>query len=215
MRQRTTLALVLVCALWAFAPNARAEEGSTYGKKDGMLWPVVLGPKVGFGFPTPIQFGLEGRYLSALGFSFDYGMFPSMAFSNVSVKLSSWNLAAKYFVWGQAFFVGLKFGSQTFDGSMTNTISGISTTATTSIKTTFLTPHIGWRWTWESGFFMGMEIGAQVALSADSTTTTNADATIQSTADYAALIADIDSKGKTLGRTTIPILTLIQFGYYF
>lgn len=194
-------------------PPATDTEG--YGKTEGLLGKFLVGPNVTLlGFPTPFRFGLETKWDNLLGLSFDYGFFPSLTVSDVSVKYNSWRLAARVFPWKAGFYLGLGFGKQNFTGATSKTTAGTAVAYNLTVDTTILVPQIGWRWTSQSGFFFGMELGVQLASSSTATFSSDAPAAIQGTAEYAANKADIEDAGKTFGQTTLPHMALVQLGWF-
>lgn len=201
--------------------DTKSDESSgsseTYGKREGVLGPVTVGPFItALGFPSPFRFGVESKYQNQFGLSADYGFFPSLTFSNVGVKYNSWRVAAKWYPFSRALFVGVGFGKQNFTGTYTSTISGTAVTQNLDINTTIVLPHVGWRWVCESGLFFGMELGVQIAASSSATYSDNAPgAAVTGSADYAKQKKDIEDKGKTFGQNSLPHFALLQVGWLF
>lgn len=199
----------------ALALSSPAQADSGYGKTDTLIPGFEFGPKItALGLPVPFRFGVESKWMKTVGLAFDYGLLPTLTFSNVSVKLNGWNVAARYYIWSQAFFVGLGIGAQTFEGSQTQVISSVSTTITQEFSSTYLAPQIGWRWCWESGLFFGAEIGAQIPISTKSATSTNVPGAL-STPEGAALEKEINDQANTFGKNIFPHFALLQVGYFF
>lgn len=222
--KRATLSLVLpLFALFSFSYLSLADEGgsgSGYGKPTGVAGPITMAPTLTvIGFPSPFRFGFEAKALNLAGLGFDYGFLPSMTFSNVKIKYNSWRITGRVYPFRGAFFVGLGFGKQNLSGSSANsvTVAGTpySVNYSVDVNTTILVPHIGWRWIWSSGFFLGMEYGVQVASSSTSTFSSDAPSLVTSTTEYTNEKNNIEEQGRKLGRTTLPHIGLIQLGYFF
>jgi len=81
------------------------------GTRDSGLIPgVLIGPRLSLlALPTP-ALGVEAKILRYVGLSFDYGFFPKIDISGVSVSYSMWNVAARVYPWGNAFFIGAVYG---------------------------------------------------------------------------------------------------------
>lgn len=207
---------IKVLVLTALITTAAAQADETYGKKGETLIPgFQLGPKLtALGLPVPFRLGLEGKWGNQLGFGFDYGLMPRLTFSNVSTTIKGWNFSARYYVWHQAFFVGLAVGSQTFEGSISDSISGVPTTITLEFASTFIAPQIGWRWVYDSGLFFGVELGVQVPISTSAVTSTNQPGA-EATAQGQQILAQINDKANTFGKNAFPHFALIQIGYFF
>lgn len=197
-------------------PTEPAKNEAGYGKTDGLAGPVLIAPAITLlGFPTPFRFGVELRGWQYLGLGFDYGFLPSLSFSNVKIKYNSWRITGRAFPFQGAFFLGVGFGKQNLTGSSSNTVSGVPVNYTIELATTIITPHIGWRWTWDCGFYFGMELGVQLASSSTSTFSSDAPAAVQSNATYVSEKANVQDQARKLGNTTLPHFGLIQVGYYF
>ncbi|OFZ78994.1 MAG: hypothetical protein A2583_09405 [Bdellovibrionales bacterium RIFOXYD1_FULL_53_11] len=182
------------------------------------LGPFVIGPKIQLGLPVPVGFGLEGRITNLIGFSFDYQFFPTIKINTVTVGLNSYDGSLRIFPWERAFFLGVSGGLQTLSGNTTKSIVGIDTKIEVVVKTYYVTPHIGWRWTWTNGFFMGMEIGAQIAAKADTTLTITINnpnaALVTATADYLKAEKDVKDMGNMVGSWPLPHFSFLQIGWY-
>lgn len=188
------------------------ESHSTYGAENPLIPDFAFGPALTLlGLPTPLRFGLETKYLNTVGLSFDYGLIPTIPIDTVTVGLTSWNITAKYYLFQRAMYVGVGFGTQVFTGTSTDT--NVNLTVTATVTTTFLSPHIGWRWVWPSGFFYGMEVGVQVPLT-NSTSTTSNNPALNSTPEFVDLSNQIDTNARLLGRTPLPLVTLVQVGWF-
>lgn len=208
------LLLVSVCFAEPVASNPELEKKDS--KTMGVLGPVTFGPVLTFpGFPTPLRFGLDVKYTDIFQISFDYGLFPKLTVSNVSVKFNSWRLGAKVFPFRGAMYVGLSFGKQSFDGTMSNTVQNQAVNYALHVDSTILVPHIGWKWNWESGLFMGMELGVQLATKSTSAFDSNADNSIKSADEYTSAQADVEAKGNTFGKQALPHFALFQIGWMF
>lgn len=170
---------------------------------------VSIGPKVSLGFhPAPAQFGIEGKLKGLFGAGVDYGYFPDMTIDSISVGYRSISGTFRIFPTQGALFFGAAIGSQTFRASKTEDLGLISARAEVEVRTLFLAPHIGWRWTWQSGLFWGLELGWQIAL--NSTTSVAAPS-----GTPVSLINDVTEKGDQLGKASLPRIGLLQLGWMF
>jgi hypothetical protein len=205
---------VLVALVLCVAPAWAGENGKT----EGLLGPLLVGPKITAGVPVPFRIGLEGKWSGLVGGGFDYGFFPSMSFGEATISANSWNLAARIYPFQESFYIGVAFGKQSLSGSMTDQINtGFTTesvTATAQFNQTFLAPQIGWRWVWDSGLFLGMELGVQIPMSSDVVISTNR-LDLEALAEVAALKNDASSEAETYGNQVLPWIGLLQIGYFF
>jgi hypothetical protein len=196
-------------------------ESAGYGKPKGLIGdlPLTVGPKVSLGLPMPTAVGLEAKYANLIGASFDYNYFPSLTLSSTKISANGFAGSVRIFPWRQAMFIGVGFQKQTLSLTRTETVSiaNVATAVTVSandIGATYIVPHIGWRWTWDSGFWWGMELGWQQPLS------TSGELTVSpSNALTEAAIADtkktVGDLRDLLGKQGMPRMGLIQFGFLF
>ncbi len=188
-------------------PEARAEG---YGKQYGVLGntPLVFGPKVTFGFPNPVAFGLEAKYANMVGLSFDYGFMPEVTLTqpdpDVKVKWNGWSVGAKLYPFRGAFFLGGSLGGRSFTVNVVESSTGHTYGHVSGI---YAAPELGWRWVSRSGLLFGMEFGWQFVLSY--------------TAEYNGIAAAISNDPElqkdvdNLGKAGLPIVGLLTVGYLF
>ncbi len=198
-------ALAAILALAAASP-ALADGG--YGKTQGVIPGVLLGPRLNL-VALPPGVGVEARMLgNALGLSLDFGFVPGTTIGGASVSWNDLSLGARYYPWSARFYLGARLGSRSFSASAEDSSTGITLKAKASVTSTYLAPELGWRFMWESGFFMGIELGYQVILSTSATFDIpgGVDPTKQK---------DVRDAADQIGKIGLPILTLVQVGWYF
>jgi hypothetical protein len=190
------------------APTTEAPAG--YGKTRGVIPGLLIGPKLSIvSVPTP-SIGLEAKLLgNRLGLSFDYDLMPSVDVEEVEVGYTDWNLGAKWYPWQRSFFLGAAVGRRSFSASASATEAGVTETVKAEVATTYLAPEIGWRWVWNSGFFMGMDLGYQIVLSSDVTLG------ISDVVSLSQESEDVQDAADDLGKIGFPIVSLLQVGWFF
>jgi hypothetical protein len=110
----------------------------------------------------------------------------------------------------------MAFGTQDIIANKSQTIQGIKVNAQVDVSSSFYTPQAGWRWIWDSGFFLGVDFGWQVASGADTQLTTDLrNPLIFATPEYAKLESDVKKVGNDFGNKALPSLTFIHFGWLF
>jgi hypothetical protein len=212
-------ALVLAAATPALAQPETAPAGSSlqpapaaqpaaYGKSEGLLPGMVIGPKLSLlRVPAP-GFGVEAKFQNAFGLSLDINFIPTVTIEDVSAGYADVSLGAKWYPWRGAFFLGAALGRRTFEGSAEDDISGVTVKAEAEVTSTYLAPGLGWRWVWNSGFFMGMDLGWQIILSSDETFRIPVNTTTQTE-------QDVRDAADDLGKLGFPIVSLLQLGWFF
>ena len=202
---RPIAAAVLAAALVAASP-AVADESGAYGKTQGAIPGILLGPKLNL-VALPPGIGLEAKLLgNSLGLSLDLGLVPSVTISNASDSWIDLNLGARYYPWRARFYVGAAVGGRSFSATATDTAKNLQAKAT--VTSFYLAPEIGWKFVWDGGFFLGIDLGYQIIISANTTLD------IPSGVDPAKSKNVTDAADK-IGKIGLPVLTLLQLGYFF
>jgi hypothetical protein len=192
-----------------------ADNYGGYGKPRGILGPVTLGPQVtGLGFPTLFRLGIEGKLANLVGFGVEYGWFPSMNISNVNTSFNSVQGSAKVYPLRGSFYLGVYLGSQSLSLNAvanSNSGSGVITATATAV---YLTPSLGWKWVYESGFFLGLELGWQVVLNTVSALSYS-QPTISAALQASSQGTQITNQLNILASNGLPSVALLQIGYLF
>lgn len=180
----------------------------------------TLAGGVGFSVATGLPYLSQANLIymtSSNSMSFD------LAYNNLSVSVGSVTVSAttpefvaKWHPFQGSFYLGVGYGNQTLKSKSTETISGQSAEASVEVKSTALTPHLGWMWgAANGGFFMGMDFGMQNNSGAQTTVTTNASPSVQSTPEYQQMVDDAKKQGKTYGETGFVTMTFLRIGWLF
>jgi hypothetical protein len=185
-------------------PVAPAPEA--YGKSSGLIPGAVIGPKLAIALPAP-GFGVEAKIQNVFGLSFDYDLIPDVSLGSVTAGYRDFNLAAKWYPWRRAFFLGAALGRRSFEASARDDATGVK--ASLEVESTYLAPEIGWRWVWNNGLFLGMDLGYQIILSSR----TKLD--IPSVGVSIDTTKDVTDAGDEIGKIGLPIVSLLQVGFFF
>lgn len=183
-----------------------------YGKTSGLIPGVLIGPKLHL-IGVPPGFGVEARVANAFSFSLDYVFVPTIKVpgaEGAEAKLSwgDFSGAARWHPWHASFYLGAALGTRSFKASAKDSVAGATATASAEVSSTYLAPEIGWRWIWGNGFFLGMDLGYQIILS--SKTTLNIPALGVSAQNK----QDVTDAADQIGKVGLPILSLLQLGFY-
>lgn len=196
----------------------KAKKISTHDDyhKSGVLGSFLIGPSVTvLAVPMVLRAGLELKFQHFIGVAYDFGVIPDVTISGVGIKASQGYFGLRWYPFEGAFFAGVNIGQQKISATKTDEIQGVKVKGDVEVQSKIIIPQIGWRWMWSSGFFMGMDLGLQYATDATTSFATDAPAAIQSTTDYLNLKKDVEDLGNGVGKTTLPFVTFLQFGFYF
>ena len=173
MRHRALATALLV----SLAPAVRAQE-----KPSGA--PVHVAAMVGVvSLPRPADVAVLVRIVDLFGIGFGYSDFPAFIANplldlvgaksaSTDARLDQFNafdLDLRVFPFRGAFFVGSSFGRQSLSGAVTESTALGPQTATADLTTWYATPRVGWLWTFDPGFVLGLDVGIQLKLTADRT----------------------------------------------
>lgn len=167
---------------------------------------VRIGALGGVGFPRPV--GVEAMLKIGRSFAIgaEYGTLPTMTVSGVNVHLHAYAADARVFPFGGPFFFGARLGRQHASTDATISYLSRSYSGSATTDTTFVNPRLGFLWTFDSGFTVGMDAGLQIPISHTSSTTAPSGFALPegstATTDY-------------LGTRILPTITLLQLGMLF
>jgi hypothetical protein len=192
-------------------PSARADAPPDTARSDptarehadnGQPHHLRIGAIGGIGFPRALAIEPMVVWNGLVGIGGEYGALPAMTINGVQFSL--WSLAGdvRVFPFRGAFFVGLRAGHQHLDVSTTISVATLgSAPEEFTLDSFFINPRIGFLWTSNAGFSLGVEAGVEFPLTASmsSTLPLSLAPSAQSTAD-------------TLGSAVIPTVDLLRIG---
>lgn len=167
-----------------------------------------IGAVGGVGFPRPLAVEGMVKLGGVVALGGEYSVLPRTSISGV--QLTSWALAAdaRVFPFKGAFFIGLRAGHQVFAAHTTVTAAGVSQSESATAETWFVNPRLGFLWTWQSGFTLGIDAGVQLPIGA----------TVSSTLPGEAPSSINTTFGKVagvLGNDVTPTVDLLRIGFLF
>ena len=195
----------------AFALAALALGGisSAEEKTSGILPGLLVGPRLSLlALPTPGA-GLEVRGPGPFGASLDLGYIPMVSVGghgNAKIGFTNVSGAGRIYPFSRSFFLGAAVGSRSFRAKARDDATGAEARA--SVASVYLAPELGWRWIWGSGFFMGVDLGWQFVLSHKATFDFPATAKPKD-------VTDVQHAADRVGKAGLPVLGLLQLGWFF
>ena len=159
------------------AGSSKADENS------GLFGPIRLGPMIGVGLPNLLSFGGLLKVTRYLGGGLNIGLIPTVRVSyygQATLLYQEYDIYGRIFPFGGGFFLGAGAGYETVKGTMSDKMDtssfssvlppGLSVPnplvyqSSGTVKTLVLTPQIGYLYTTDIGFSIGVDIGAQVPI---------------------------------------------------
>jgi hypothetical protein len=185
----------------AAEPTVRSDEDTA---------PVRIGAVAGVGFPHPLAVEALVKIEGVLALGLEYSALPKTTIAGVDAK--AWALAAdaRIFPFRNGFFVGVRGGRQALTVTTTADLGALGTHQESGeARTWFVNPRVGFLWTWNSGFTVGIDAGVQIPIG-PSLTTTTLPAGLPPQVDNT--IASIAS---TFGNGVMPTVDLLRIGFLF
>jgi len=158
------------------APTA---EGPSAGDEDSERI-LRLGPLVGFGLPSVLSINGTVKITNHLGAGVNFGMIPTVKLSlygDATLTYREYDVYARWYPLGGPVFGGVGVGYATIRATLTNRYNlspyqdiapelpaTLEVTSKASVRTTVLTPQLGLLHTFDIGFTLGVDIGAQVPI---------------------------------------------------
>lgn len=164
-----------------------------------------IGALAGVGFPRPLAFEAMIKLGDTLGLGAEYGLLPQVDLGGV--RTSMWSLAgdARIFPFRGAFFVGLRAGRQHVDANTTITVAPYgSATEALALDSFFLNPRLGFLWTWDEGFTLGIDAGVQIPVAVSTTSSLPI-----------ALVPGASHTVDSVGGALLPTVDLLRIGMLF
>lgn len=192
---------------------------------------------IGTGLPAILNFGALLKVTPYFGAGFNIGLIPEIRVSyygEATLSYREYDVFGRIFPFGGGLFVGTGVGYATAKGSFVDTFdttpyasqvpAGISIPATLrysshgSVRTMVLTPQLGYFYTTQIGFSIGVDVGAQIPI-APSKITYDSQLPLPANTP-AALVQEVDTRLlkpsdeqvkstlEAVGRTPIPTINL-------
>lgn len=191
-----------------------------------------IGPVLTLGLPHPWNLSVETRIgdmisLGVGGGAFTYGL--TIEDTDIDLSLTNFDVRVGFHPMAGSLLIGMKLGQQQLVatankdlGSLTvgSQVFNVDVEGEATVTTMYLTPFAGWAWLWDIGFFLGVEVGYQLALSSDSdleleTDPAEAKVIAEQTDEYKQIEEDIKTAQEDFGEAHLPYVALLRIGWLF
>jgi hypothetical protein len=186
------------------SPGRDTEERIETPKERSRTDHFRIGVLGGLGFPRPLAIEGMVKVEKTLGLGLEYSALPSLSVSGVETTFHALAADARFFPFQGPFFIGLRAGRQHLGGTGTLSANGVTAQGSVTVDTTFVNPRIGFLWTFEPGFSVGIDAGVQIPVASNVSTSLPEGAVVS---DEAMRIA------RTFGTSVIPTVDLIRLGF--
>lgn len=167
-------------SMWTHPSGSQPGAPSREQASGGLFGPLRLGPVVGVGLPSLLNFGGMLKVTEYFGAGINFGMIPKVRldlYGEAALSYQQIDLYGRLHPFGGGFFLGAGVGYTFVRGTVRNTydissftagIPGLPSSLTTEskgkIQTLVILPQFGYFYTFRSGFSVGLEFGAQVPI---------------------------------------------------
>ena len=213
---KLSLLTALTLGSLLLATPALADESGGFNP----LGPVRLGVLAGAGFPSPVSAQLVFKYNDWIGANLELGELPPVTIgvgNGITLSQKMWDASLRLYPFKGAFFLGCGIGQQWLDANGSVTQDDVTGTAGMEVKTTFVSPRIGLMHRFGFGLTIGADIGVEVPIDGQSSTTQSVSTTLPIPPGFPGLTPPQDAKNLSdkIQSTPIPIIHILQLGYLF
>lgn len=168
-----------------------------------------IGAVAGVGFPHPLAVEALVKIEGVLALGAEYSTLPKTTIAGIDGSLWAVAADARLFPFKHGFFIGVRGGKQVVRASMTASAGPLGTISESGeANTWFVNPRIGFLWTWQSGFTVGIDAGVQIPIAPTLSTTLPAGLSPQADSTIA-------SVASALGNGVTPTVDLLRVGFLF
>jgi hypothetical protein len=177
--------------------------------------------------PRPIEVEALLKLGGSIAVGAQYSMLPKLTVpgEDSGLELSAAQGIFRWFPFRGAFYLGAGLGYQQFKASLSDAVQGGKMTVVADMSTVFVSPQLGWLFTWQSGFALGISIGVQLPLPREPVVSVayNGQVVPESGAGFPAEVTtaanqdrdQIEDIARVIMRYPIPNLDLLKIGFAF
>jgi len=170
---------------------------------------VRVGPIVGLGLPRPLAIEALVKIERVVGLGLEYSFLPRMNLFGVDTTFYAVAADLRVFPFRGGFFLGLRAGYQRIGAQATVSIAQLGSLTESAVgESAFLNPRLGFLWTWNNGFTIGIDAGVQLPVSSSITSTLPSGVLVE-VDDAMVRVAN------TLGHAPTPTVDLLRIGFLF
>lgn len=186
-----------------------------------------VGLVAGVGAPSLMNFGITTKITPYMGLGVTLGLIPTVKvplYGEATIAYQEYDAYLRVYPFGGGFFLGSGIGYAKATGSWSQNVNtpaayGISAqqlslSSEASVKAMVITPKIGYLYTADSGFLVGIDLGAQIPVSPSQTNlTTNLPASLPASYTLEAT-SQVNNTLARIGQQVIPTLN-VNLGWMF
>lgn len=168
-------------------------------------------------FPHPLNLGLELVFGEFVGIKYGQSLRPSVTIDGDKLKLDDKQATVRLYPTRSAWFIGMAYGQHEAEANRHDVVNGFDTNIFAKVKSEYWMPTTGFKWVYDSGFTIGVEIGwifphnssSRVYSDQDLNPIVNADDT------YREIRRDTEEAAEKYVKDGVPTLGLLEIGWTF
>jgi hypothetical protein len=187
---------------------------------------VRVGLLAGVGVPGLMNFGVTTRVTRYLGLGATVGLIPTVQvplYGQATLSYQEYDAYLRVYPFGGGFFLGSGVGYAKVTGSFTQSATvpamygyaaqEVSLKSDASVRSLVITPKIGYLFTSDAGFLLGVDLGAQVPI-APSQTSLSTSIPAAAAPYTTAATSEVNSSLARIGQQVIPTMS-VNLGWLF
>lgn len=168
-------------------------------------------------FPHPFGGSAEIVFSEVFGIKYTKSFRPRGTFNETKVQLDDQSITLRSYPNRGPWFVGLGYGHHTVDGERNEVVNGFDTKIYAHVQSDYLVPTTGFKWIYESGFTIGVEIGWIFAMNSSTNVTSSQDLNpfVNANQEYRNRLQDAENSVNKYVKDGTPTIGLLEIGWTF
>lgn len=227
MKQYITLLAFLFMSATAFAQDPHPDNLDVYHEnpdqtvvhdKSDKVKPISVTPSLNLlNFPHPAEAAVEVIFSKAFSIKYSKSLEPSFKVDGSEADLDNQSFGIRAYPGQGAMFFGLAYGKHEVNANRYENINGFDTNIYAHAEAEYVTPSVGWKWVYESGFTVGLEFGWLFPFNGNAQVSSNQDLNplVNGNDEYQQNRRDVEDAARKYVNNGLPSIGLLEIGWTF
>jgi hypothetical protein len=222
MKQCITLLAFLLVSATAFAQDDmevyHENPDQTVVDDKGDVKPISVTPSVNLlNFPHPLEGAVEVIFSQAFSIKYSKSFEPSFKVDGSEADIDNHSFGIRAYPDQGAFFFGLAYGKHEVSANRYENINGFDTNIYAHAEAEYVTPSVGWKWVYDSGFTIGLEFGWLFPFNGSAEVSSNQDLNplVAGDDEYEQNRRDVEDAARKYVDKGLPSIGLLEIGWTF
>lgn len=168
-------------------------------------------------FPHPLEGAIELNFNESFGIKYSKSFEPKIDIEDSRAKLDNQSIELRAYPNQSAWFVGVAYGEHEVSARRTETVNGFETNIYGVVKSEYLTPVTGWKWIYDSGFTVALQLGWIFPFNSSARVTSDQDSNplVATSSEYQEYRQDVEDAARKFVSSGVPNLGLLEVGWTF